>query len=362
MISGRGKKGGFQCITTNSYGYLQEYLSETSQIKNRKSSIKLRTREWCDNYPDQNPPVVNINHLQLMSRPVIPRSNPNIINHRRPEHHHVFRTRTRSRLDQGITSFHQLLDSYKEPPDANVKLSDSYGRLKVWAENSPLTAVELLTDLKTVLEEVGEIKESESDGKVVNIESDQSLALDPEMEAEISSTTPLKEAIKETGNVITCLYRLSITIQNPASQNRLEMMEKIDTGYYERFDIHHVDNKYRLGIGPEYQYLIERLGKVNIKRRQILKYSEEHHERTVGRRDAVGLVGEGAELNEDDFFSEGPSAVQTDISTVNEVNAEFVAEGLMDSKEIVADPIGVDSYSEPDFRKHPMHLPRMAIP
>jgi hypothetical protein len=50
-------------------------------------------------------------------------------------------------------------------------------------------------------------KESESDGNVTDTESDQPspVALDPEMEAEISSTTPLKEAIKETGNVITCL-------------------------------------------------------------------------------------------------------------------------------------------------------------
>jgi hypothetical protein len=100
---------------------------------------------------------------------------------------------------------------------------------------------------KVEREQVEEIKESESDGKVVNIESDQSLELDPEMEAEISSTTPLKEAIKETGNVMTCLYRFSITIQNPASQNRLERMERIDTEYYERFNIDHVDIKYQLG-------------------------------------------------------------------------------------------------------------------
>jgi hypothetical protein len=81
-------------------------------------------------------------------------------------------------------------------------------------------------------------------------------------------------------------------------------------------NINSEDNKYQLGIRPEYQYLIERLGKANTKRRQILKYNEEHHERIVSRRDtvsedAVGPVGEGAELNEDGFFSEGPSVVQT---------------------------------------------------
>jgi hypothetical protein len=71
------------------------------------------------------------------------------------------------------TSFHQLLNSYEEPPDAPVKLADSYGRLKVWAENVAAhrrgkvsldhrlreassvrcSVKELLTDLKTVLDE-----------------------------------------------------------------------------------------------------------------------------------------------------------------------------------------------------------------
>jgi hypothetical protein len=40
---------------------------------------------------------------------------------------------------QANTSFRRLLNSYKEPSDAPVKLSDSYGRLKVWAETLQLT-------------------------------------------------------------------------------------------------------------------------------------------------------------------------------------------------------------------------------
>jgi hypothetical protein len=179
------------------------------------------------------------------------------------------------------------------------------------------------------------------------------VALDPEMEVEISSTTPLKEAIKDIGDVITCLYRLSITIQNPASQSRLERMERIEIGHYKRFDINHLYNKYRLeiGIGPEYQYLIERLGKANTKRRQILKYNEEHHERIIGRRDAVlediaGPAGEGAELNEDDFISGGPSAVQTIISTVYEGNVNRDIEEPMDVKRVPAKPIDFDRYSK----------------
>lgn len=61
-----------------------------------------------------------------------------------------------------------------------------------------------------------------------------------DMDPEIASTTPLKEIIKEIGNAITCLYRLSISIQSPASQDRLEKMEKIVMSHFEPFDIEHV--------------------------------------------------------------------------------------------------------------------------
>ncbi|KAI5794614.1 hypothetical protein FPQ18DRAFT_377255 [Pyronema domesticum] len=44
-------------------------------------------------------------------------------------------------------------------------------------------------------------------------------------------------------------------------------------------------NKYQLG--EDYQYLIKRLGKANTKRRQLLRYHNEHHEKIVGRRVAV---------------------------------------------------------------------------
>lgn len=155
------------------------------------------------------------------------------------------------------------------------------------------------------------------------------MSLDPEMEAKISSAT-LKEAIKEAGDVVTCLYRLSITIQNAACQNRSEGMEQINIGHFERFNIDDVDNKYQLkmGIGCKCQYLIECLGKVNMKRQQILKYNEEYHERIISLQDTVleniaGLAAEGAQLNKGVFFSQDSSAVQTIISTVYEGNFEW---------------------------------------
>jgi hypothetical protein len=146
--------------------------------------------------------------------------------------------------------------------------------------------------------------------------------VDSELDDEIGSTSPLKEAVKEIGQVITCLYRLSITIQSPVSRDRLERMERIDMSHFERFDIEHVGNKYHLG--EDSQYLIDRLGKANTKRRQLLKYDNEHHEKIIGRRIVFGdtgstdgeLDGSSGDVGEDDFFSEAPTDMRTTVSTV----------------------------------------------
>jgi hypothetical protein len=115
---------------------------------------------------------------------------------------------------------------------------------------------------------------------------------------------------------------------------------------FERFDIEHISNKYQLG--EDYQYLIGRLGKANIKRRQLLKYHNEHHEKIVGRRVAVGdtASGEGeldpgplADVGEDDFFSEAPTDMRTTVSTVYSASINVVE---------VA-PVDLDSRSEAGF-------------
>jgi hypothetical protein len=52
--------------------------------------------------------------------------------------------------------------------------------------------------------------------------------------------------------------------------------------YFEKSDISHVRDKFQLK--KEGDYLSDRLGKANTKRRQLLKYNEKHHETIVGRR------------------------------------------------------------------------------
>jgi hypothetical protein len=75
--------------------------------------------------------------------------------------------------------------------------------------------------------------------------------------------------------VITCLLRLSMAIRNPAPHDQFMESGQINTSYFESFDIGHVLAKFP---GAE-RYLINRLGKAISRRRQYLKYRDEHHKK-----------------------------------------------------------------------------------
>lgn len=89
----------------------------------------------------------------------------------------------------------------------------------------------------------------------------------------MNSTTELQERFLEINQVISCLYRFSIAIRNPTPRDRLQKYAAIDVSHYEFFDIQHASHKF-----PKAEkYLIDRLGKANSRRRQLLKYHEKHH-------------------------------------------------------------------------------------
>ena len=94
--------------------------------------------------------------------------------------------------------------------------------------------------------------------------------------------TPFEECLTEISDIITCLYKFSITTRNPTPRDRLEKCADIDMTHFEAFDVAHVTEKFEVMEG--YNYLIQRLGKANTKRRQLLCYYKKHHERIVGHR------------------------------------------------------------------------------
>lgn len=178
-------------------------------------------------------------------------------------------------------------------------------------------ALQVPEDIEIIEEPADEIK-SEADT--------ESSADEPPEEDVVDETT------SEICHSVASLFRLTVAIQNLSSRDRMERMERIDKSAYESFDISHIREKHPLS--EEGQYLTERLGKANTKRRQLLEYNEKHHEKIVGRRtekekekedvgeeDYAPIQTEAEEppidFHEHDYIPEAAtSTVQTETSTV----------------------------------------------
>ena len=102
---------------------------------------------------------------------------------------------------------------------------------------------------------------------------------DCDSESELGEGDEFEECLLDVSNVIICLYNTLIAITNPAPRDRLEKCSSIDVSYFHHSDIDHVYNKFPFAE----DFLKERLGRANSKRRQLLRYYEKHHERIVGR-------------------------------------------------------------------------------
>lgn len=56
--------------------------------------------------------------------------------------------------------------------------------------------------------------------------------------------TPFEECLTEISHVITCLYKFSITTQNPTPRDRFEKCAAIDMSHFKHFDISHIMEKF----------------------------------------------------------------------------------------------------------------------
>ena len=81
--------------------------------------------------------------------------------------------------------------------------------------------------------------------------------------------------VNDISHIITCLYRLSIAIRDPVPRDMVYKLASIDVSYLEPWDVQHISNKFPKA--PD--FLIERLGKANTKRRQLLRYHQQHHDK-----------------------------------------------------------------------------------
>lgn len=103
--------------------------------------------------------------------------------------------------------------------------------------------------------------------------SDEGEPIPEEEEDTALCTTPLQYSLKNIRHVISMLYELSATVlRRPAPRDRLQKSLAINVSHFEPFDIQHISHKV---CAPE--AIIARLGKANMRRRQLLRYYERHH-------------------------------------------------------------------------------------
>ena len=115
----------------------------------------------------------------------------------------------------------------------------------------------------------------------------------------------LHESLLEVTHIITCLYKFSIAIRNPAPRDKLEKCPLIDMSHYERFDIAHVSSEF-----PDAKKsLQERFGRANTQRRQFLKYYEMQHKEDEACHHPQPIQSSAKRTSS---FSDGPAPIGLD--------------------------------------------------
>ena len=94
--------------------------------------------------------------------------------------------------------------------------------------------------------------------------------------------TELQQIFHDIEHIITCLYKISVTVRNPTPHDRYIKVHEIDTSFFEPYDIQHVKGRYPKA--PE--YLAVRIGKAISRRRQYFKYRELHGAKIAQNLDA----------------------------------------------------------------------------
>ncbi|KAF2016663.1 hypothetical protein BU24DRAFT_423040 [Aaosphaeria arxii CBS 175.79] len=152
--------------------------------------------------------------------------------------------------------------------------------LKAETENLLIALQESLSDALAIVK--GErVPWDELDDSDTDSESD----IDSDDGADLKSDTELQQLNASVKNTVTCLFRLSMSIRDPAPNSQYRSTIIVDKSYFEAHDIQHVRAKFEV----EDNYLSERLGKAISGRRQYLSYREEHHNKLAKKVETIGF-------------------------------------------------------------------------
>ena len=197
-------------------------------------------------------------------------------------------------------AFRDFLDSVTSE-ELNFQIwQDEYGRLCMWAANigahqtgqSSLDfrlrdsshirrqLIKLLDEIPRRLQDVKEIVAECDDEDIESLN-----------ESEWGDERPQTEIQQLRGSVATtinCLFEMSMLVRKPAQRDHRMGSEQADVAYYEAFDLSHVRDKFPAAD----ERLVARLGQANTRRRQYLRYRENH---AIKLRQGLdpGTIGQG---------------------------------------------------------------------
>ena len=123
------------------------------------------------------------------------------------------------------------------------------------------------------------------------------LAEDETLEPEAEEFVTL---LSDITHIITCLYRFSMATRNATPRDRLHKITSIEVSHFEFWDIAHIEHKFPMAPS----YLVQRLGKANTRRRQLMKYYRGHHG-TIAR-----YINRDVPLASDSRIAERPGALK----------------------------------------------------
>jgi hypothetical protein len=135
--------------------------------------------------------------------------------------------------------------------------------------------IKLVQSTKAVLHEVFDIVTGQRPSWEDMSDSESDAEEDSANDHQKPDTPELVQLAAELKETNACLMRLSVAIRNPAPHDQFKESAHIDTAYYEPFDIAHVHGKFPKA--PE--YLSVRLGKAISRRRQYLRYRDDHRKK-----------------------------------------------------------------------------------
>lgn len=178
-------------------------------------------------------------------------------------------------------------------------------------------------------------------------------------EEEPPSTTEFEFVCLDITHLIKCLYRFLTMLHQPMPLHRIQKCSSIDVKHYEFWDIQHVENKF-----PNLpEYLQQRLGLANTKRRQLLIYHERHHRKIAvlgdeseeKAQEAI-IQPDGGDVKPSGHDNQAPCAADSAAETTAHINTTQPQKPACGPGTILSATTATTFHLTPGLTKEKLHL------